>query len=159
MRQQEYATLPSQKTFETDYQTLWRGIEAALGNHRVTKRDPESVIPKDWEKLKERTLETDWIYSQSRDKYQEYSIGGVPKRQLLQMRYQINLITRRRLGGIDVFVVMNEELQAISNDGTPLGYSSVPADSSRANEFLDKIQQSILSLPPTVSEQELSSLK
>jgi hypothetical protein len=151
VKQQAYAALPQERTYENEFAVVWKGLEEVLRNSKVVERSPETVDALEWRKITERKLETDWIYSQSRDKYQEYSIRGVPKRQALQIRYRFFVMAKKRMGGVDLVVKTEEELESLSDDGTPRGYATVEADPSRGSELLEKVYQAILAAPPTGS--------
>src|SRR4051794_29582002 len=73
---QAYAKLNNQRTFEYDFPTVWKGIEEALHNYKIVDRSPKEVDPIEMKQLKKRTLETEWVYSQSRDKYVEFKLNG-----------------------------------------------------------------------------------
>lgn len=150
VKQQAYAKLQSSRTFEYDFPTVWKGIEAAFTNYKITDRDPSDVDVNELKNLRERTLKTDWIYAQSRDKYQEYKVNGSPRKQYLQTRLRFEVVAASVMGGVDVKVKPDEEIEKLDKNGKGDGYSSVDhPDTSRAGEVLDKINQAILSLPNT----------
>jgi len=149
VKSQAYAKLKNQRTFEYEFPVVWKGIEAAVRNYRVLERDPEEVSPVEMKKLTHRTLETDWIYGQSRDKYIEYKVNDLPKKKFLQTRLKYKVIAKAVLGGVDVSVESDEEIERLNTDGTPAGYEGVSeVDTSRPNELIERIQQSIHSAAP-----------
>lgn len=148
VKQQGYAKLKNERTFENEFHVVWKGIEESFRKYKIVDRDPSDVDPTELRRLTQRTLDTDWIYGQSRDKYQEYQVNGTPRKVYLQTRIKYQVIAKRVMGGVNVAVKTEEEVEKLKNDGTPEGYSSVKeVDSSRANEVLDKIQQALLSAP------------
>jgi hypothetical protein len=149
VKTQAYAKLKGERTFENDLPETWKAIEAALKDHKITKRDPDEVDDGDWRGLKGRTLETDWIYSQSRDNYVEYKVNGFPRKKYLQERFKYEVEAMRVVGGTDVEVKLAEEIEKLKDDGSSAGYSPVKdPDTSRAGEFLDKINQALLAAHP-----------
>lgn len=148
VKTQAYAKLKSERTFEYDFPVVWKGIESALKNHRIKDRDPEEVGVLEMKKLKERSLETDWIYSQSRDKYVEYTVNGFKRKKYLQIRYRVKLKAERVMGGTQVVVDIDEEIEKLKEDGSSAGFTRAPdPDSSRSNEILNQIEQAILAAP------------
>lgn len=148
VKTQAYASLSNQKTFEYEFPVVWKAIEAVVRGFKVVDRDPAEVDPNEMRKLTRRKLETDWLYTQSRDKYVEYKINGSFRKQYLQTRLKYVVTAQSRIGGTDVEVKTEEEVEKLKDDGTPAGYDSMQPDSSRANELLEKIGNSILSAAP-----------
>lgn len=150
IKQQQYAKMGDRRTFEYDFPTVWKAIEATFANYKVVDRDPDEVGVIEMKSLRKRTLETGWIYGQSRDKYIEYKLNGFPKKQYLQTRVKYNLVANSVMGGVEVAIVTSEELERLKDDGSPDGYVRAEnLDTSRASEMLDKINNSILALPNT----------
>jgi len=149
VKQQAYANLKSQHTYEYDFSTTWKGIESAIHNYKIVDRDPTDVSVQEMKKLTQRTLETDWIYGQSRDKYVEYKVNDSPRKQYLQTRVKYFISAKTQIGGTDVSVKTKEEIERLKGDGTPDGYESPnEVDPSRTAEMLDKIGLAILSAAP-----------
>lgn len=149
VKEQAYAKLGDTRTFEYDFPTTWRAIEAALSNFKVTSRDPEDVTPLDLKKLTRRKLDTDWLYGQSRDKYIEFKVNDLPRKQYLQTRVRYTVIASSVLGGTEVHVKTNEEIERLKPDGTSAGYEAEKdIDTSRPAEILDRISQALLSAAP-----------
>lgn len=148
VKTQAYAVLKSHRTYEYEFPVVWKGIEKAVSGLKVTDRDPEEVDPVEMRKLDRRTLETDWVYGQSRDKYVEYKVNDSPRKKYLQTRTRYKVDARSQIGGVDVAVILSEEIERLNEDGSPAGYEGAEADSSRASEMLDKIQNAILSAAP-----------
>ena len=151
VKQQEYAKLSNKRTFENPFPTVWRGIELSLHEQKVLERDPEEPTDNsefELRKLDRRTMETDWIYTQSRDKYVEYQVNGSPRKQYLQLRFKYLIDAQKVIGGTDVKVDVREEIEKIDKQGNPDGYDKMAEpDPGRASELLDKINQAILSAP------------
>src|SRR4051812_4697740 len=144
IQQQAYAKLNNEHTFEDEFPAVWKALEESFHNYKVADRDPSEVDPLEMKKLTKRTLETDWVLGQSRDKYIEYQINGSPRKQYLQTRVKYTVLVDRVIGGTHVLVKTKEEIERLNDDGTPAGWSSTGnVDSSRAAEVLDKIGQSL----------------
>ena len=149
VRSQDYASLKNSRTFEYEFPTVWKAIEAAMRNQKIIERNPEEVDALEMRKIAKRTLETDWSYSQSRDKYQEYQANGSPRKIYLQTRLKYEIEAKRSLAGTDVVVKTSEEVEKLKLDGSSAGYeTSETPDPSRANEILERIQNAILSVGP-----------
>jgi len=143
---QEYAAQRTDRVFEHEMKVVYKAIEKAFEKQKFKSRSPKKVTPTELSQLKEATWETDWVYSQSRDKYVEYEVNSVPKRKPLQVRLKQKVTAKASIAGVQVFVETEEELERIKADGSPNGYEEVEPDTSRAAEVLDRIQLSILSL-------------
>ncbi|MGZ3696899.1 MAG: hypothetical protein ACXWP5_02300 [Bdellovibrionota bacterium] len=152
VKSQAYASLPNHRTMEYDFPATWKAIEEVFRNYKVISRKPEEVGVVEMRRLTKRTMETDWIYGQSRDKYIEFTVNSVPRKQYLQTRVKYFLTVASVLGGTDVTVETKEEIERLNNDGTSAGYepSEVP-DPSRASEILEKINGATLAAPPITS--------
>jgi hypothetical protein len=149
VKAQAYAKLKDTRTFEYDFPTVWKGIEATFRNYKVTDRDPDEVSVNEMRKLTRRKLQTDWIYAESRDKYVEYKINDSPRKKYLQTRVKYTVYSNSVMGGTEVRVRTEEEIERLKDDGTPAGYDAVKEqDTSRPNEILDKIGQALLSAAP-----------
>jgi hypothetical protein len=149
VKQVSYAKMKSDKTFEHEFPAVWKGIEKTLEKYKIVDRDPEEVTSTEMISIRERDIETDWIYGQSRDKYIEYTVNGFPKKKALQTRLKYEVTAKRSLGGTDVFVRVDEEIERLNQDGTSDGWENVSnKDSSRANEIIEKIGLAILSAAP-----------
>lgn len=147
VKQQKYAELKTERTFEYPFAAVWAGIESALSGvgAAIDKVDPASVGGEQgWDKLQSRRLESKWVYRQSRDKYIEYKINGLPKKQYLQTRTRYEVTASRVLGGIRVAVDLNEEVERVDQLGNPTGYVQAERpDTARANELIEKTYQAI----------------
>ncbi|HAR43037.1 MAG TPA: hypothetical protein DCS07_10485 [Bdellovibrionales bacterium] len=149
VKTQDYATLQSSRIFEYEFSTVWKAIEVAFKDYKIEERDPAKVDALELKKLTRRSLETDWVYGQSRDKYQEYRINDSPRKKYLQTRVKFEVIATSVMGGVGVEVRPEEDIEKLASDGSSLGYSAVETpDSSRADEILNKINQAILSAAP-----------
>jgi hypothetical protein len=150
VKAEAYAQLKNHRTFENDFTAVWKGIEETFRKFKVTDRDPSEVGELALRKLDRRTLKTDWSYGQSRDKYEEYQVNGTPRKVWLQERTRYNVDARRVIGGVEVAVTTDEEVERIKSDGSSGGFQGVDKiDSSRAAEILDKIANNILAAPPS----------
>lgn len=145
VKSQAYAELKSDRVFEYELPAVWKGIESALRNHKVVDRDPEEVDSVEMKRISERSLETDWIYGQSRDKYHEYKVNGSPRKKYLQVRYRYKVEAKKHLGGTEVVVRADEEIEKLKDDGAPDGYEGVgKPDPTRGSDLLEKINLAIL---------------
>lgn len=145
VKSQAYAQLQNHRTFEYEFPRVWKGIEEAFKNYRILRRDPDSITNSELKKLKNRILETDWVYSQSREKYVEFKVNGFPQKKYLQTRVQFRVTAQKVLGGIEVYILTTEEVEKLKADGNPTHYEpSAAPDTSRAHEILEKIENSIL---------------
>jgi hypothetical protein len=151
VKTEAYAQLKNHRTFENDFPTVWKAIEEVFRNTKVTDRDPDTVSELDLRnKTKERRLKTDWTYGQSRDKYQEYKVNDLPKKVFLQERTRYTVDAHRVMGGVEVLVKNEEEVEKLNSDGSSAGFYSVDKpDTSRADEIVNKIANAILSAPPS----------
>lgn len=151
VKQQAYAKLKNSRTFETDFPAVWHAIEDTLRNYKVVDRDPNKVDANEMRRIKHRTLETDWVYTRSTDKYVEYKVNDLPRKTYLQTRLKYKISADSVLGGVNVTVKTDEEIERLKDDGSPNGWDSVDddKDTSRANDMLDKFNIAILAAPPT----------
>jgi outer membrane lipoprotein-sorting protein len=150
VKQQAYAKLKDSRTFETDFPAVWHAIEDTLRNYKVVERDPNKVDANEMRRIKHRTLETDWVYTRSTDKYVEYKVNDLPRKTYLQTRLKYKIDAQSVLGGVKVTVNTNEEIEKLKDDGSPNGWDEVDnKDTSRANDMLDKFNTAILAAPPT----------
>lgn len=150
-RQLQYAKLQNSRVYDADFPTVWKAIEDVFREYKINDRDPSNVDELEMKKLTKRTLETDWIFSKSRDKYRETRINNIPKRVPLQVRMKYTITAETRIGGTEVRVLQDEQLERLNDNGTTDGYDSVSEkerDSSRSNEILEKIGLAILSAHP-----------
>jgi len=151
IKQQAYAALPSHRIFEYEFPVVWKAVESAVRELKVASRDPKEVDFLDMKngKIRERKLETDWVYSRSRDKYQEYSVNGSPRKIYLQARNRYTIVAKAVIGGTEVQVQTDEEIERLKADGSPDGYSTQgSADPSRGSDMVAKIEHEILSAAP-----------
>ncbi len=144
VKQQEYARLRNEKLFEYELPVVWKAVEKVFREHVVKNK-----APSDLRKATELVLETDWTYSESRDKYVEYKVNDTPRKKYLQIRFKQKVIATRALGGTRVRVELIEEIEKLKTDGSSDGYTSTNSvDQSRANETLEKINLALLSAAP-----------
>lgn len=149
VKKQAYAELKDFRTFEYEFPVVWKAIEKTFENHQVTARHPRKVSVLELKSLPKRDLDTDWILGQSRDKYVEYKVNDSPRRKLLGVRFRYHVEASRSLGGTDVRVRMDEEIERVKPNGDTAGWDSVDKiDTSRVNEILNQIDQAILSAAP-----------
>ena len=145
VQSQAYAALGHERVFESEFHLVWKALEEAMHKVKVVDRDPSEVDSGELKRLTRRTMETDWAYTQSRDKYQEYKVNGSPRKTYLMARIKYKIEAKKILGGIQVVVNTVEEIEQLKEDGSSAGWSrSETPDSSRANEVLDKLQQALL---------------
>jgi len=149
IKKQEYAVLKDTRTFEREFPEVWKGIEKTFRRYKVTSRNPSKVDAVEMKSIEERSLETDWIMGQSRDKYVEFTVNDSPRRKLLQVRFRYQVEAKRSLGGTDVRVKMEEEIERVKPTGQTAGWDRVSEiDTSRVNEVLDQMDQAMLSAVP-----------
>ena len=149
VKSQQYAKLSNKRTYEYEFPIVWKAIESAFHNYKVTNRDPNEVDVLEMKKLSRRTLDTEWVYAQSRDKYQEYSVNGSPRKVYLQTRVKYHIEALRTLGAVVVTVEASEEVEKLKDNGDSAGYGRADSlDPSRASEVLDKIGNAVLSAAP-----------
>lgn len=144
VKSQAYAKLKEERTLEYEFPVVWKGIESALKNYKILDRDPEDVGELEMRTLKRRELETDWVYGQSRDKYIEYKVNGSPRKKMLQTRIKFKILAETVIGGVQVSVRSQEEIERLNEDGSSQGFESAAnRDTSRTAEMIEKIQQAI----------------
>jgi hypothetical protein len=149
VKKQGYAQLRDNRVYEYEFPIVWKGIESTFRNYSVVDRDPAEVDAVELKRLTKRTLETDWIQTQSRDKYVEFVVNDVPQKRYLWTRVKYKVIAESALGGTRVTVRTQEEVERLKNNGTSDGYEKVTeVDSSRPSEILEKVQMAILSAAP-----------
>jgi hypothetical protein len=148
VKTQAYAQLKTEEVFESDFARVWKAIETAIQPAKVLERSPTEVSPSELKKLDLRELKTDWIYSQSRNKYQEYVVNHLPRKIYLQSRYTLRIRAEKTFGGVHVSIETQEQVQRYKSDGSLDSFASIGApDSSRSSEMLNKIKFTLLSLP------------
>ena len=142
---QKYAELSRESTFEYEFPKVWKAIEEVFRNHKIVERDPDEVDAVEMKTLRERSLETDWIYGKSKDKYAEFKVNDLPRRKYLQMRFKYMIEASRVIGGTKVKVDMVEEIENLDEQGMPDGYTrSDQPDSARMNGVLKSVESEIL---------------
>jgi outer membrane lipoprotein-sorting protein len=148
VKQQDYAKLKDSRMFEYEFPVVWHAIEDALHDYVVTNRDPNKVGIVEMKKIRQRTIDTDWVYSRSTEKYIEYKVNDSPRKIYLQTRTRYHLLAKTVLGGVEVDVDPQEEIEKLKDDGSSQGF--VVADSpdrSLGSTMLEKINQAILAAP------------
>ncbi len=145
IKQQPFAERKESRTFEVDeFDKVWRAIESVFEKYRIVDRDPEEVSVIDLRKLEERELKTDWAFGRSTDKYSEYKVNDLPKKQYLSNRIRYVVTANKVLGGVDVRIKVDEEVRTLRDDGSDGDYESVSPSGGRAAELLDNINQELL---------------
>ncbi len=150
VKTQAYAELQKERTLEHEFPAVWKGLEAALKDQKIVKRDPESVTTTaEWNELESRTLETDWVYSQSRDKYIEFKVNNFPRKQYLQIRFRYRVEAKKVLGGTHLIVNLDEQIERLDAAGKSKDYEDVEKpDSTRANGLIDATERQVLGAAP-----------
>ena len=152
VKTQAYASLKNQRTFESELPVVWKATTKVFENYKLVSRDPkesEESDPVEMNRRTEASLESDWSYAQSRDKYVEYKVNGSPRKKYLQIRTKAKVVLKKSIAGTEVTVLPSEEVEKMMPNGTSDGYTSVEKpDSSRASEILDKIYNAILAAAP-----------
>lgn len=148
VKQEEYAKLKDARMYEYEFPVVWKAIEDTLRGYVVTSRDPNKVGIVEMKKIRQRTIDTDWVYSRSTEKYLEYKVNDSPRKIYLQTRTRYHLIARTVLGGVEVTVDPQQEIEKLREDGSSEGFVAADnPDRSLANAMLDKINQSLLAAP------------
>lgn len=148
-QRQSYAKYSDTRTLEYGMPQVWKAIEATLRNHKIVDRTPTEVDVIEMKTLKRRTIETDWINSQSRNRYVNYTVNGAVRRKELQTRHKFVVLAESVLGGVKLTVSMREENEMLRQDGTSGGWeASEDVDSSRINDLLSQIQNQVLAAAP-----------
>ncbi len=140
VKQEAYAKLSDHKTFEYDPPVVWKAIKTTLQEYKITGQDDTSLL-------------TDWIYSQSRDKYVEYKVDGFPRKKSLMTRFRYRVEARKAMGGTDVTVHTEEQIERLKDDGSSAGFESMEdPDPSRAHDLIEKINEALLAAPGSPGE-------
>jgi hypothetical protein len=148
VKQEDYAKLKDARMFEYEFPVVWRAIEDALHGYVVTNRDPNKVDIVEMKKIRQRTIDTDWVYSRSTEKYIEYKVNDSPRKIYLQTRIRYHLTARTVLGGVEVAVDPQEEIEKLKDDGSSQGFVTPDnPDRALASTMLDKINQAIMAAP------------
>ena len=143
-----YAPLQQERMFEYSFPRVWRAIQDVASKYKILRMTSQPPVTKESqiEDQSEGKIETDWSYSQSRDKYEEYQIDGSPRKVHLQSRFKYVIVATRVLGGTQVEIKTEEEIEKVKARGASDGFTrTLNVDSSRAAELLDKINIAILS--------------
>ena len=149
VKQQQFAKLRDRRTYEYSFPIVWKGIETALHGYVITDRNPNKVDDNEMRKLRHRTLDTYWVYSRSTEKYQTYRVNDFPKKIYLQTRSRYHVDAKAVMGGVDVSIDPQQEVERLNADGSSAGYDKL-SEPERAQSagILDKIDQAILSAAP-----------
>lgn len=144
VKTQQYAILKNERDYPQTLPEIWGGIESSLKKHKILKREPETVTPVEYKELKQRALETDWIYGRSENKFIEYKMNNLPKKKYLNTRHKFIVTAQSKIGGSKVLVETVEEVEELNEDGESKGYSSSYApDSKKAHLLLDEIRMAL----------------
>ena len=129
---------------------VWKAIETTLHEYRIASRDPSDVDPMELKKISERSLETEWVYTQSKDKYVEYKVNDFPRKKYLQMRVKFIVSAERKMPDVTKVSVQSEEqLERLKDDGSPNGYvDAEEPDTARINQILQRIRLTLLASNP-----------
>jgi len=152
VKKNQYGPTTSERTWEYEFPVVWKAIEEAFRNHKIKERDSDDVDAVELKKLTERSMKTDWIYSQSTDKYVTYTTRdkGAPSRVYLQLRYRIVLEAEKVMGGTQVRIRPEEEIQEVDEKGNPGDYVEVDEedrDPRLSGRLLDRIEEKINARP------------
>ncbi|MBC7692726.1 MAG: hypothetical protein H7222_13270 [Methylotenera sp.] len=144
IKAQQYAPMKNHRTFEYELPTVWKAIQDVFREYKVS--DQQLHDTQDLRKATEVSLETDWSYSLSREKFVEYTLNDKPKKRYLQTRTRQKVIAKRSMGGTDVLIDVTEEVENLKPNGSSDGYNKAShPDPGRAGDTLDQIEHSILS--------------
>lgn len=143
VKKQAYATLSSERVFETEFKPLWKSVLETFRQYKIDKKDVN-----EGRDIQRGMLRTDWVLSESRDKYIEYKVNASPRKKYLQVRHRYEIKAQSTLGGVHVHVGLREEIERLDAQGRSKGWDKVDVvDSSRQAEILDRIQQNLLAAP------------
>ncbi len=140
---EHYAAMSHQRDYDYELPVVWKAVLKTVENFKITDQNSYDDA--------HRSIQTDWSYSQSRDKHQTTTLNGRPNNVPLQVRLKYKIQADRLLGGAHVTVHLEEELETLNLDGSSAGFHSVPEseqDSSRPNDILDRIALNIVSAAP-----------
>ncbi|MBN21011.1 MAG: hypothetical protein CL678_06950 [Bdellovibrionaceae bacterium] len=144
VKSQDYAQLKKGRTFEASFPMVWKAIEETIRKYGVNERDPKSVDENELKKIDERMIRSKEVFSQSRDKYVTYQVNGFPRKKYLQTRQVYEVVAKKVIGGVQVELRLNEEIQLLDEKGNPLGWESAEnSDSSRAQDFLNEVEMNL----------------
>lgn len=136
-KQQEYARLAASEDIEADYTQVFKAILAATQDLKIEKVDSDNG-----------KVDTDWIMTESLEKYHEYKVNGLPRKKYLKIRYKYHVFAKKQLGSVNVSVNPEEEVEKLNANGEFDSWmKAVAPDSARANEMLEKIKHALLTLP------------
>jgi hypothetical protein len=151
VKQQAYAKLSNVRQFDAELGEVWRAMKKVHENKKILKSEPKVSLDVRSPEFKRRTsvlLATDWIYGQSTDKYVEYQLRGAPQKKYLATRLKYELEAKSVMGGVEVKIDTEEEIEELKADGSSLGFRPVQElDTSRAAGLLDEIETAIRALP------------
>ena len=148
-----YASMPDHRTYEFEFPIVWKAIENAVRGIKIDDRSPGEVSVQEMRKLAKRSLRTDWIFTQSNDKYREYQVNSFKQKRYLPSRVKYQISAEKVMGGTEVRVGTTEEIDPLKTDGTPDGYVQVEADPARSHDMLEKINAALLSAPAELAPQ------
>lgn len=143
MTRARYASLKNEKFLPNDVAAVWKAVEGVTANYKIAwmeAPDPNA-----------RALETDWIYTRSRDKHDSVRIAGEVKNFPLESRIRFKIMAHGVLGGTEIRVETSEEIEKLGLNGRSKGYEAVARseeDTSRASDLLDKISLALISPHP-----------
>lgn len=142
IQQEKYAPVRTDWTLDgMEFYSTWKAIESAMRGYKVRSRDPDEVSELDLKKLRRRSLETEWIYGRSRDKYIEVVVNEIPSRKYVQTRFRFRVLADQTIPGTHVRVDLEEEVENLNKDGSSAGYESTESvDTALARELLEKIK-------------------
>lgn len=139
VKKEAYAKLSNKRTFEYPFETVKNKVS------EVAKDYP--VLAQKEEKERALVIETDWVLTESRDKYVNYKNNEHVRHKTLQSRLKYSIRVAPAMGGAEVTVKTTEEVEKLKPDGTPDGFKAIKnndVDTSRAKEFLDKVEVELL---------------
>lgn len=93
------------------------------------------------------TLRTGWVYGTSRDKYVSYLHNGAPQRKNLAVRRQYGYTVTPSLGGSQVVVSIEEEIEEVDLDsGEHEGWQNATPDPAAYDLLIRKLREKIRAL-------------
>ena len=119
---------------EGSYEAVWKALGTATQDYPVVESDPS-----------EGHLETGWLAGQSKTHYSPYQ-GRYqsPKRLPLSSRYRLFVDLEKKVGGIEVHIESEEQIQMLDNEGKPTGkWKQIEPDTRHHQELISAIREAL----------------
>lgn len=90
------------------------------------------------------SMETGWIYGQSKDKFVEYKHNNIPRRKTLAVRRKYKYTAVPSLSGSQISLSVEEELEQVDlKSGERTGWKSVDPDPKTYDRMLQKLRTQV----------------